>query len=183
MPQPKDNQKYSYADYCTWDNDQRWELIDGVAYAMSPAPGVTHQKASGDLFSQLYNYLKGKPCQAFHAPFDVRLNANDEDDTVVQPDILVVCDRSKLSEKGCKGAPDLVIEITSPSTARHDRVTKLNLYRAAGVREYWLVEPVSKTVQVCVFETGDVKGYTDADAAPVAVLPGCVIDLKDVFAE
>jgi Uma2 family endonuclease len=185
MPLPKENERYTYADYCTWDDGDRWELIDGLAYAMAPGPGQPHQEASGDLFNQLYNFLKGKPCKVFSAPFDVRLNADDEDDTVVQPDILVVCDSSKLNGKCCVGAPDLVAEVISASTARHDRIIKLEAYQRAGVREYWIVDPETKTVQICVLRDGlyFVKGYTDADTAPVAVLPGCEINLADVFAE
>lgn len=181
MPLPQENQKYTYADYCTWDDSERWELINGVPYAMSPAPSQVHQEISGELFGQLREYLKGKPCKVFHAPFDVRLNATDEDNTVVQPDLLVVCDSSKLDGKSCKGAPDLVIEILSPSTAQTDRITKLNKYQQASVREYWIVDPESKTIQVCFFECGTVKGYTDSDIAPVGVLPGCEINLHDVF--
>ncbi len=183
MPLPKENKKYTYADYCTWDEGGRWELIDGVPYAMAPAPGFTHQNISGNIFAALHVFLRGKACRVFHAPFDVRLNADDEDDIVVQPDILVVCEKSKLSEKGCKGAPDLVIEIMSPSTARHNRITKLNKYRDAGVREYWLVDSTDHNVQVMVFETGAVQGYTDADTVPVTVLPGCEVNLQDVFSE
>lgn len=182
MPLPIENKKYTYADYCTWDDSERWELIDGLAYAMAPAPGFSHQSASVELSGQLRDFLKGKPCKLITAPFDVRLNADDDDDTVVQPDILVVCDKSKLSERGCKGAPDLVIEISSPSTARYDRITKLNKYRAAGVREYWMVDVTSKSVQVCVFESGLMQGYEDTDTAPVRVLPGCMISLSEVFA-
>jgi len=182
MPQKNAEYKYTYADYCSWDDDERWELIDGVPYAMSPAPRREHQEILGELFAQLREYLKCKPCKVFIAPFDVRLNADDDDGTVVQPDIVVVCDRSKLDERGCKGAPDLLIEITSPSTARHDRVTKLNKYQQAGVREYWIVDPDTKTVQVCVFERGGVWGYDDTNTAPLSVLPGCEINLSDVFA-
>lgn len=181
MPLPQENQKYTYADYFTWDDSERWELIDGVPYAMSPAPSQVHQEISGELFGQLREYLKRKPCKAFHAPFDVRLNAADEDNIVVQPDLLVVCDSSKLDGKSCKGAPDLVIEILSPSTARTDRITKLNKYQQAGVREYWIVDPDTQTIQVCFFERGTVKGYTDSDIVPVGILPGCEINLHDVF--
>jgi Uma2 family endonuclease len=180
---PKENERYTYSDYCSWDDGERWELIDGIAYAMAPGPGQLHQEASGDLFGQLWSFLKGKPCKVFSAPFDVRLNAKDEDDIVVQPDILVICDSSKLDGKSCVGAPDLIVEILSPSSARHDKIIKLETYRRAGVREYWIVEPETKTVQICVLRDGlyFVKGYTDADIAPVGVLPGCEINLQEVF--
>jgi Uma2 family endonuclease len=180
---PQKNERYTYADYCTWDDGERWELIEGVPYAMSPAPSRRHQSISVEILNQLHTFLKGKPCRVFHAPFDVRLCADEEDDTVVQPDLVVVCDKSKLDDTGCKGAPDLVIEILSPSTARKDKLLKFNEYQRAGVREYWMVDPETKTVQVFVFETGTVKAYADTDTAPVHILPGCVIHLPDAFAE
>ena len=181
MPQP--NGKYTYADYCTWDDSERWELIDGVPYAMAPAPTWQHQGISVVLSGQLREFLKGKPCNVFTAPFDVRLNANDEDDTVVQPDLVVICDRSKLSGTGCIGAPDLVIEILSPSTARHDKWIKLQQYQLAGVREYWIVDPDSQTVSAHLLENGKYTVAAYGDSAPVTVLPGCEINLEDVFAD
>jgi Uma2 family endonuclease len=182
MPLPQTNNRYTYADYCTWDDDERWELINGEVYAMSPAPTTKHQGISVNLSGQLFNFLIGKPCRLFVAPFDVRLNAEDEDDTVVQPDLVVICDLSKIDDKGCKGAPDLVVEILSPSTAKKDRITKLNVYQSVGVREYWIIDPETQTVQVCVFENGMMKGYDDTETVPVTVLPGCAIDLQAVFA-
>ena len=185
MSLPQKNEYYTYADYYSWDDGKRWELIEGEPYAMSPAPTTTHQSVSGNLHRQLSNFLHGKPCKVFHAPFDVRLNAHDNDDTVVQPDLTVICNRSKLNDRGCKGAPDLVIEITSPSTARHDRVVKFNQYLKAGVLEYWIIDPDTKTLQVCVLENGRyfTTVYADTDTAPVKVLNGCTINLSDVFAE
>lgn len=184
-PLQQDDRKYTYADYCTWDDSERWELIEGMPYAMSPAPTPQHQGISGELFGQLRDYLKGKPCKLFAAPFDVRLNADDEDDTVVQPDLVVICDRSKIDDKGCKGAPDIVIEILSPSTARKDRMVKFQQYLKAGVREYWIVDPDTKTVQACILSNGFyiTTMYADTDIAPVKVLEGCQINLADVFAE
>ena len=183
MSLPQRNLRYTYSDYCSWDDGERWELIDGVPYAMSPSPMRKHQGVSMALSSQLYNFLKEKPCKVYHAPFDVRLNADAEDDTVCQPDIVVVCDKSKLDEKGCKGAPDLVIEILSPSSLRMDRLIKLTKYRQAGVREYWIVDPDNRGVEAYVLdgERYYITGYVDE--APVTVLPGCVINLKDVFLE
>jgi len=185
MPMPQQNGHYTYADYCTWDDSERWELIEGIPYTMSPAPSPAHQEVSSEFHRQLANFLKGKPCKVYPAPFDVRLNASDEDDTVVQPDLAVVCDRSKIDGKGCKGAPDLVVEILSPSTARRDRMTKFQQYQQAGVQEYWIVDPDTKTVQVCTLENGRyfVTAYADTDTAPVTVLPSCAINLQDVFAE
>jgi Uma2 family endonuclease len=136
---------------------------------------------------QLGGFLKGKPCKAFAAPFGVRLfpEADQNDDIVVQPDIIVVCDHYKLDGKVCNGAPDLVIEILSPSTAAHDEKVKLQLYLEAGVREYWIVDPERKLVRVHTLHDGlyTVTVYGEDDEAPVLVLPGCVIKLKDVFAE
>ena len=178
-----EDERYTYADYCALDDGKRWELIEGVPYDMSPAPMPVHQRISVELTLQFGMFLKGKPCQLYTAPFDVRLNADDEDDTVVQPDLAVICDRSKIDNKGCKGAPDLIVEILSPSTARHDRMVKFELYRRAGVREYWIVDPETKLVQVCLLEDGRYFTSVYADTAVVSVLPGCEIQLADVFAE
>lgn len=185
MPLQQENERYTYADYCTWDDSERWELIEGVPYAMSPAPAPKHQAISGEFHAQLHAFLKGKPCKLFAAPFDVRLNADQDDDTVVQPDLVVICDRSKIDDKGCKGAPDLVIEILSPSTARHDRIVKFQQYQRAGVREYWIVDPDTKSLQACILENGRyfVTAYADTDTASVGVLEGCEIDLREVFTE
>ena len=183
MQVPQKNTRYTYNEYCAWDESERWELIDGVPYAMSPAPTPTHQGISVRLTVQLGNFLKGKQCKLFTAPFDVRLNADGDDNTVVQPDLVVIYDHSKIDDNGCVGAPDLIIEILSPSTARHDRMVKLQQYRQAGVREYWIVDPETKTVQVCILDGGRyfTTVYADTDNAPVSVLPGCEIDLSDVF--
>ena len=178
-----DSVHYTYTDYCSWEDGKRWELIDGIPIEMN-SPSRVHQEISGELFFQLKSFLKGKPCEVYAAPFDVRLNADGADDTVVQPDLLVVCAHDKLDDKSCISAPDLIIEIQSPSTTRHDRITKLNLYRKYGVREYWMVEPDDKTVQVCILENGQyvITGYDDGDTVPVSVLPGLEISLPDVFA-
>jgi len=181
----KEEDYFTYADYCTWNDDKRWELIDGSAYLMSPAPAWSHQEVSGNLFLQIANFLKGKQCKVFAAPFDVRLNAETRDDTVLQPDIVVICDRSKLLGTGCIGAPDMVVEIISPGTARRDRSEKFMLYQRSGVREYWIVDSDTKTLQAHVLENGRyfVTSYTEADNAPVHVLEGCIINLADVFDE
>ena len=149
---------YTYADYCSWEDGERWELIGGEAYAMAPSPSEGHQGISGRIFGQLYMYLRGKPCKVYAAPFDVRLNADGADDTVVQPDILVVCDKSKLEGgKGVTGAPDFIIEILSPSSLRHDLITKFKLYQRSGVREYWIVDPESKIIKTHVFHESGVS--------------------------
>ena len=183
MGLPKKKRHYTYADYCTWDDDERWELIDGEPCAMT-APAITHQRISRELSGQLWQFLKGKPCEMLSAPVDVLLNAaGNDDDDVFQPDIIVVCDEAKLGEKYCNGAPDMVIEIVSPSTAPHDKVRKFNKYLRAGVREYWIVDPADKTVQVYILENGKylATNYGEADTIPAHVLEGCKIRLSDVF--
>jgi Uma2 family endonuclease len=151
LPQRK-TEHYTYADYQSWPEDVRYELIDGVAYAMAPAPTRTHQSLVGELFRQVATALKDKPCQPFVAPFDVRLphadEMDDRVDTVVQPDVLVVCDAARVDERGVRGAPDWVAEVLSPSSAAHDQITKLALYERAGVREYWLLHPSDRLVTV-----------------------------------
>jgi len=185
MEELREDRRYTYADYCTWDDNERWEIIDGEAYSMSPAPRPRHQSVIGEIYGQLRGFLKGKPCKAFIAPFDVRLDETGQDDTVVQPDLVVICDRSKIDDKGCNGAPDLVIEVLSPASASRDRWVKFNLYQRFGVREYWIVDPDSGTVAAHLLESGKYTAfaYGDTGTAPVAVLPGCDIDLKEVFEE
>ena len=180
-----DDKRYTYTDYASWDDDKRWELIDGVPYAMS-APTLDHQRVSGELFFQIKSFLRGRPCEVFASPLDVRLNADSADDTVVQPDIVLICDSTKIGDgKSCQGAPDLVIEILSPSTARFDRLLKLNRYRDAGVREYWIVDPDTKLVETYIFDKNENGSgrYSDEDDLPVHVLPGLTIKLSDVFAD
>ena len=176
--------KYTYADYATWDGDERYELITGIPYLMA-SPSEAHQRISMRLIMQLGGFLQGKPCELFHAPFDVCLPADgDEDDTVVQPDLLVVCDKTKLDGKRCNGVPDMIIEIVSPSSSGHDRLTKFNLYLNAGVREYWVVDPDVSAVQIHLLtEAGyTASAYGIADTVNVHVLDGCQIHLEDVFA-
>ena len=189
MPLPQEK-RYTLADALTWDESERIELIYGSPFMMAP-PVRAHQKISRELFGQLYNYLKGKKCEVYAAPFAVRLFEQNGDypedvDTMVEPDITVVCDPGKLDDIGCKGAPDLVMEILSPTTQRHDRFTKFNLYQQAGVQEYWIVDPSSQSVQVFVL---DGKHYvakdfgTAVDKIKVNVFEDCAIDLSQVFAE
>lgn len=180
MQQPK-GRKYTYADYQAWDDGNRYELIDGEVYDMSPAPTRTHQAIVGALFTQLYNHLKGKACKVFVAPFDVILS----EDTVVQPDIVVIYDGEKLREDGCHGAPDMVVEVLSPSSGNRDRLVKYQLYEAAGVREYWVVSPHERLVQVSLLRDGSyanaTRPYGEAEAVPVTVLEGCAVELAEVF--
>ena len=179
------DKRYTYADYLTWDDDVRYELIDGVPYMMA-SPSTEHQRICSELHGQLWAFLQGKPCRPFTAPIDVRLNINKGDDTVFQPDIMVVCDHSKIDKKSINGAPDFVIEILSPSTSRHDTFIKLNKYLWAGVREYWVVNPDEKTVLAHILKDGDyiVKAYgVEDETISVSVLNGCIINLKEVFSQ
>jgi len=139
---------YTYADYLKWTFDDRLELIKGKIFKMSPAPGSIHQIISGILFAELFNYLKGKACKVFSAPYDVRLTRRSIDDknivTVVQPDICVVCDPKKNDTKGCIGSPDIVIEILSPGNNKKELQNKYEVYEEAGVLEYWIIHPTEK---------------------------------------
>jgi len=135
--------KFTYADYRTWPDDERWELFEGVPFAMTPAPGIRHQRISGNFFGELRNFFRGRGCVPFDAPTDVVL----DDDTVVQPDVFVVCDRDKITEDNIQGAPDLVVEILSPSTRIRDKREKKALYERFGVREYLIVSPDEELVE------------------------------------
>ena len=191
MALPAEKARYTLADCLTWDENELIEIIDGEAFMMA-TPSRIHQKISGELFRQLANYLEGKKCEVYAAPFGVRLFEQDGDrpedvDTVVEPDISVVCDRNKLDKHGCKGAPDLIVEILSPSSLRHDRLVKLNLYQRAGVREYWIVDPKNRSVMVFLPDrNGSFRLHEDygrADVAKVRALEGCFIELNKVFSE
>ena len=180
-----EQKRYTYADYAAWKGDIRYEIIDGTAYALA-APSSVHQKISKKIFRQLDHFLIGKTCEVYYAPLAVRLNADDFDDTVVEPDLLVVCDESKIDIRGIKGAPDLIIEILSPFNAKHDTVRKFRQYQKAGVKEYWIVDPIRKTVEVYVLEKSNGRYgvgsvYRDDDIVPVHILDGCEVNLADVF--
>jgi Uma2 family endonuclease len=152
----KQGERFTLDQWRSWPENERWELIDGIAYAMSPAPRIPHQNHAGDLFRKLGNFLEGKPCKPFIAPADVFLpdNAEDGTDTVVQPDVLVVCDEGKVQDDGIHGAPDFVAEVLSESTAYKDWNIKKALYERTGVREYWLVSPETGSVFRYVLEDG-----------------------------
>ncbi|MCI9190694.1 MAG: Uma2 family endonuclease [Lachnospiraceae bacterium] len=191
MALPAEKARYTFADCLTWDENESIEIINGEAFMMA-TPSRIHQKISGELFRQLANYLEGKKCEVYSAPFGVRLFEQDGDrpedvDTVVEPDISVVCDRSKLDKHGCKGAPDLIVEILSPSSLRHDRLVKLNLYQRAGVREYWIADPENRSVMVFLPDSNGSfrlrEDYGWEDVAKVNVLDGCFIELNKVFSE
>lgn len=172
---------YSWADYQSWNDGERWELIGGHPFCMSPAPTSRHQAIVTDLVVLLSHHLGGRTCRPLVAPTDVKLSDRD----VVQPDILVVCNRSQIKETHVEGPPALVIEVLSPSSLRHDRVRKLRLYARSGVGEYWLVQPNPAVVEVLHLqgETYRVAGvYTDNETLRSPSFPELALDLAKVFA-
>lgn len=179
----RDNAYHTYGDYLTWPDDVRYELVDGVAYLMSPAPNRVHQEWAGEIYHQARVALDGNPCRAYIAPFDVRLPKSDEadekTDTVVQPDVFVVCDASKLDDRGMRGAPDWVVEVLSPGTAGHDQTVKLAAYERAGVPEVWFVHPTDWVVTVYRLE-GRAYGrpaiHEMKGELAVSILPAIKID-------
>ena len=183
------NGKYTYADYLTWDDEERWELIDGIPFNMTPAPDAKHQGVSMALSGILYNYLKKKPCKVFAAPFDVRFFDKKEADstdiiTVVQPDIVIICDESKVDKRGCLGAPDIVIEILSPATAYRDETEKLKLYEKYGVKEYWIVNPEAHYIMIYRLDDngyGKPEYLTEDETLESRVLEGLRIELPEVW--
>lgn len=187
-PLPQE-QRYTFADLLSWDDNTRYELYDGQPVALA-APSLAHQLICAELLRQIANYLVGKRCKIVPAPFDVRL-FEEKDDTpedvsfVVQPDLSIVCDPDKADSHGCKGAPDMVIEVISPSSARYDRLLKFNLYQRAGVREYWIVDPSTRTVSVFTLENGGyhAAAYGADSSVPVGILDDCAVDLSTVFPE
>lgn len=184
------NKKYTYADYLTWRLKERVELIKGYISRMSPAPTRIHQEISGIIFNSMYSFLKGKQCSVYSAPFDVRFFSETEtgeiiQENVVQPDICVICDPDKLDDKGCLGAPDLIVEILSPSTSEKDLTYKYDLYRLNGVKEYWVVSPEDKHLAIYLLnDTGDYipsRLYTRGNTVSSTVLTGFTLDLSEVF--
>jgi len=186
------NKRYTYADYLTWIDDKARELIDGIIQMMSPAPSLEHAEASDNITFLLKTFVKknkGK-CKVFSAPFAVRFpkqgeTADDKIDTVVQPDICVICDLSKLDKRGCCGAPDMIVEVLSPSTSKKDFTEKFSLYERSGVKEYWIVHPEVKAVNVFLLqETGkynEVPPYEWGGKIPVHIFDNYQIDLDDIF--
>jgi Uma2 family endonuclease len=183
MPLPKE-EYFTYADYAAWPDDVRYELIDGVPYMMS-SPTRKHQRVAREIGMQIENFLDGKLCEVFRAPLDVRLNADGADDTVVQPDILVVCDESKQDERGVKGAPDWVVEILSQSTNNYDSTVKLGKYMKAGVKECWLVDTENCVVRVHVNKGNgqeEQRKYDWDGQIPVSIFPDFAVDMAKVMA-
>lgn len=185
MPAKKlpQSQKYSRKDYLAWSDEERWEIIDGTAYNMTPAPSRAHQKISGNLFFHLKGYLKGKACEIYDAPFDVFLS----DDNIVQPDLVIVCDQAKLTERGCEGTPDLVVEILSPATSKKDLNEKFSLYERFGVKEYWIVFPFEGNSQIHVYTLneenlyGEPAVFAKGDFATTTLFEELRIEVSEIF--
>jgi len=184
------SKRYTFADYLTWIDDKRRELIDGFVKLMTPAPLSIHQIVSVNLTGILWNYFRKKKCKVFDAPFDVRLPKNGEKEndsiyTIVQPDICVICDPSKIDRRGCLGAPDFIIEIISEGNSKHDVETKFKLYEQHGVREYWMVYPEAKSVHTFVLnDNGKYENagiYAEDSKAKVNIFEDFYIDLGEVF--
>jgi Uma2 family endonuclease len=188
MLKPTRDHKWTYADYCAWPDDERWELIDGEAYAMVPAPLRRHQQLVGDLYFELRKRLEGRPCHVYPAPFDVRFADEDEADertyTVVQPDISVFCREDRLDDKGARGAPDLVVEILSPSTSSKDSIIKRALYERHAVAEYWIVDPETSELYQFVLRNdryGEPTVLAKTDTIKAAALEGVSFGLSALF--
>lgn len=183
---------YTYGDYLRWPEGRRVEIIEGRLYNMGPAPSRYQQEVRGELFRQIANFLwerSDNPCRVYAAPFDLRLPEHAKEDeateTVVQPDILVVCDPDKLDEKGCRGAPDFIAEIVSPSSAARDQIEKTALYEKHGVREYWIVHPTDGLVFIRTLSEngryGPLRIRAGNGRLALSVLPELEIDLDAVF--
>jgi Uma2 family endonuclease len=187
------NQTYSYADYLLWQFEERLELIKGKIFRMSPAPSMKHQKVASRLHTYFGSFLLGKSCELFSAPFDVRLfdrkkskKANKDIYTVVQPDLCVVCDKEKLDERGCLGAPDLIIEILSKGNSKKEMKIKYELYEEAGVKEYWIVVPYEEFIhQYVLNDKGkyELKGIFVDGSIPCQLFPDLQVDLEKIFEE
>ena len=180
---------YSYAHYLNWLFDERLELISGKIFKMSPAPSRVHQEIFGKIFLAMGNFLVGKPCKIYGAPFDVRFPKKSKADkdifTVLQPDICVICDKSKLDDNGCLGAPDLVVEILSPGNNKKELLNKYQVYEEFGVKEYWVVSVSDQTLLIYTLdEMGKYqpsKLFTLSEQVTSAVLPGFVLAIDAVF--
>jgi Uma2 family endonuclease len=190
VEEPDPSASYTYADYLKWRFEEQMELIRGRIYKMSPAPAPLHQEICSNLNYTIHAFLKKKKCKVYHAPFDVRLpDNNDTRDnkvtTVVQPDLCIICDLSKIDSRGCLGAPDLIIEVLSPGNSQKEVRLKFELYQEAGVKEYWLIYPGEQSVAVFLLnEKGKYEGaalYAGKDKIHCQAVPGLVIKLKEIF--
>ena len=181
---PEQNGRYTYNDYLGWEVPERCQLINGEVFMMA-SPTVEHQSILMELSTQFNNWLRGKPCRVFAAPLDVRLFPEEDgsDDTVVQPDLLVVCDRSKIAKGSVNGPPELAVEIVSPSTSKKELFLKFMAYLDAGVQEYWVIEPEQRLVQVHIYDNGHFisSSYKAEDTVPSTVLPGFSVELKTLW--
>ncbi len=182
--------KYSYADYLTWQMDEMVEIIKGRLFKMTPAPSRIHQKVAAKLFYRLYGFLEGKPCEVYIAPFDVRLpvtTTNNEDVyTVVQPDICVVCDKNKLDDAGCIGAPDLIVEILSPGNNKKELHNKYEVYKESGVKEYWIIHPNEQTLLIYSLKNGAFvpsRLFASGNMVYSNVIQGFSLDLEGFFVD
>lgn len=189
VEEPDPSISYTYADYLKWKFEERLELFRGRIFRLS-APNTKHQQISRNLFIPIGTFLKDKKCQAFSAPFDVRLpvknrNKDHEVNTVVQPDICVVCDESKIDARGCCGAPDLVLEILSPGNSHKEIKLKFELYEEAGVKEYWIVYPEEESLAVFILnENNKYDGatlYSGKDNIESKAVPGLNINTREIF--
>jgi len=181
------NKVYSYADYLTWKFKERVELFKGKIVAMSPAPASDHQRVSAKIGTPIFLFLENSPCEVFYAPFDVRLESVKKDEknyTVVQPDISVICDPTKIDKRGCLGAPDLVVEILSPGNTDKEMKYKFELYESSGVKEYWIVQPNEKLVFVYHLENGQYVNHRPlilSDTLQSKILSGFELELSKIF--
>lgn len=181
------SKSYTYADYLTWKFSERVELFKGKILKMTPAPNLAHQRVSRIIGTLLVNFLAKKTCEVFYAPFDVRLENKKADElvkTVVQPDICVICDLTKLDQKGCNGAPEIVIEILSPGNSQKEMKAKFDLYQEAGVLEYWLVQPIDEVVWQYQLENGKFINHRpliEGDFIESKVVEGIKIAVSDIF--
>jgi len=180
------NGSYNYLDYFQWKFKERVELFKGKVFKMSPAPNLNHQMILANFGRELGVFFYQKPCRVFLAPFDVRLFPlkSGKDQTVVQPDVCVVCDVKKLDKQGCIGAPDLVVEILSPGNSKHELKTKFLLYQEAGVKEYWIVEPSNKTVLVYVLVDGvfmGLKPFAEGEKLTGRLFSDLQIEMAELF--
>lgn len=190
LPMRKTDEHFTYADYKDWPEDERWELIDGVAWNMSPAPAIRHQRMLRKLGTRIDNFLEGKDCEPFYAPVDVFFPTfpkqdDNEIDTIVQPDLIVVCDPEKLENNGCKGAPDICVEILSPYTSKKDLSEKFYLYERNGVRECWILDPAARSAQIYKLEEngkyGDPLIIETEGLLKSSVLEELELDLNDIL--
>ena len=188
IPERSHNGDYTYKDYAQWPEEERWELIDGIAYAQA-TPTRDHQRISRELLFYLTAFFRGQDCEPFHAPFSVVLpekNQQRQDArTVVEPDLVVICDQSRLHKHGYEGSPELIIEILSPSTSSKDMITKRLLYERHGVKEYWIVDPVHRIVTAYRLEGAKFttfEHFSHKDTLTTPLFPGLEINLSQVFA-